>query len=239
METRGVRGLVFVDHHLILASFTNELFLLDTERGTVIGKWEYPELSFLHKIYYDGEHIVIPSTGNDSVARIHPGTMELVDIVTLTGSPKDTLHFNSMGWDGEGNEYHLYHTPGKIVRRDTGETVFEDLVGAHDLEFIDGLRVVVNDSSRRRTMLGDLRNKELTPIFTAEDGPSTTVSKWGWTRGAAYYPGMLFIGSAPANIHLLETTFFLEVGSMRLSDTAEESIFDICLDPRDWQEECE
>ena len=236
METRGVRGMTFVGDRLFIATFTNELRTVDTERGGFIHSWEYPQLSFFHKIYYqeDIDVIVVPSTGSDSVATINPETMEMIENITVGEKGKDTLHFNSMGWDIIGHEYHLYHTPGVVVNVDTKETIFSGLVGAHDLEFIDDFKVIINHSSERKTLVGDIQTRELVPILELPEGPSTTVSQWGWARGAAYHDGMLFIGSAPVDIHMFETGLFLKTDWLRLSDTVEESIFDICLDPRDW-----
>ena len=233
METRGVRGMVFVEDQLFIATFRNEIRTIDTERGGFIHGWNYPGLDFFHKIYYREGVFVVPSTGSDSVATIGKD-MRLLNNHVVGEAGKDTLHFNSMGWDGIGHEYHLYHTPGIVVNFDNQETIFTGLVGAHDLEFIDAHRVVVNHSAERKTLVGNVETGELVPIFEAPEGPSTTVSQWGWTRGAAYYDGMLFTGSAPVDIHMFETGFFLKTDWLRLSDTVEESIFDICLDPRDW-----
>lgn len=237
-NTEAVRGMAFIKGQLFVASFNNELRTVDTETGDFTATWEYPEIRRLHKIYYrkDKNVIVLPSTGNDSVATIDVETMKLIDKTHLANLYRDTLHFNSMGWDGDGCEYHLYHRPGTVVKAATGETVFDNLQGAHDLEFIDDYRVVINHTSSRQTLVGDVKTGELKTIFEAEDGPSTTVSMWGGTRGAVHHNGVIFTGSFPTDIHMFKIDSWDRLDWHRVSSAREESLFDIILDPRDWKD---
>ena len=162
--------------------------------------------------------------------------MKLIDKVSMSGGARDTLHFNSIGWDGKGQEYHVYHKPGTVVNAKTKEVVFSGLIGSHDIEFIDDHRAIINDSSTRRALIGDTKTKELRKVFEASDGPSTTVSQWGFTRGAACHSksGVIFIGSAPVDVHMIEINSWKRKDWLRLSSTRDESLFDILLDPRDW-----
>ncbi len=235
MDTGAVRGMAFVGEKLFVAR-PNELRTLDTKRGGYIDSWEYSELLRPHKLYYreDRNVFVLPSTGDDGLMTIDAETMKLVSKTHLANFYKDTLHFNSMGWDRNGHEYHLYHRLGTVVNATTKKTVFADLQGAHDLEFIDDRRVVINNTSERKTLVGDVQTGELKEIFEAEDGPSTAVSTWGGTRGAAYHNGLLFTGSFPVDIHLFDVNSWKRLNWVRLSTDREESLFDICLDPRDW-----
>ena len=170
-KSGSVRGMSFVENRLLIATGENEVKQINPETGDCISTWTYPELRKLHKIYYrENEGLILTSCGNDSRAVINVKNMKLIDKVSMSGGARDTLHFNSIGWDGKGQEYHVYHKPGTVVNAKTKEVVFSGLIGSHDIEFIDDHRAIINDSSTRRALIGDTKTKELRKVFEASDG---------------------------------------------------------------------
>lgn len=238
IETQSARGICFYDGDLLAAIQNNDIYRIDVKHGEILHKWNYPTLEALHRIYVFEDKLWLPSTGNDSLGLINLQSMRLESLTRMAalGDEDNTLHFNSLGWDGVGNRYHLYHHLGQLFRCTDATVVAENLYRAHDVEFIDDFKAIVNHSIERSTLLIDVVTGERTTILTVPDGPSSTVAQWGWTRGIAIYnKDCVFVGSSPVDVHMLNPNRgWVEEDWFRVSDTLEECIFDIQLDPRDW-----
>lgn len=234
-EHKSLRGMCFFNGKFLVADFYNGIHAVDENSGTITDSWVYPEIKFLHRIYVRDNKLWVPSTGNDKLVIIDPN-MSVVEVKDLTGSDIDTQHFNSIGWDDAGNRYYLFFETGLIYSCAASKPISDLFYGSHDLDLLKDSQFIVNMSGERKVVLYNAADNTIQDIYQAPEGPSTTVSKWGWTRGVAVTPDRrdVFTGSAPVDIHMFEVDTWRKKDWLRISNTVEESIFDIQLDPRDW-----
>jgi hypothetical protein len=139
-----------------------------------------------------------------------------------------------MGWSPNGEEYHLYSRQGQIFNYTKQEVVFEGLERGHDIHFLDNDRLIVNESKFKRALLLNLADKTKTVLHTVPNrGKDTLRTMWGFTRGIAASKDLIFLGSSPLGLHIFDKQLN-PVEDWQVSTTPIETIFDICLDPRDW-----
>jgi hypothetical protein len=234
-DHKSLRGMCFFNGKFLVADFQNGIHAVDELTGTITDSWLYPEIKFLHRLYVHDDKLWVPSTGNDCLVIID-SNMSVSEVRDLTGSGIDTQHFNSIGWDDAGNRYYLFFETGLIYSCSAGKPISDLFYGSHDLDLLKDSQFIVNMSGERKVVLYNAADNTVQDIYQAPEGPSTTVSKWGWTRGVAVTPDRryVFTGSAPVDIHMFEVDTWHKKDWLRISNTVEESIFDIQLDPRDW-----
>jgi len=236
-ETTSLRGMCVHNGKYYIAGYRNDISVFDPDTLEFSDTVYYGGLDFLHKIYSHNGQMWAPSTGNDKimVLNIEDQTAEIA--VDVTRANRDTMHINSLGWDGGENLYCVSQTLGEVLNLFERSTILgPGIPGAHDLEFLDGRRFLVNSSSSLETILGDASEKrKLQTIFTAEGREfANPEAKWGYTRGLALSEHFIFIGSGPVHLNVLDRETFCVGNKFLISDDPAETIFDILLDPRDW-----
>lgn len=233
-ETRSLRGMCVHNGQYYVAGFRNDISLFDPDTLEFSDTVYYEGIDFLHKIYSHLGRIWIPSTGNDRIVMLEDGRLEVA--FDITRSNRDTLHINSLAWDKGDNLYCVAHTLGQVLNLMSRNVLLgSGLKGPHDLEFLDDRRFIVNSSNTRESILGDASTRsKIQTILSVDVGPGTSDSMWGYTRGLAISEHLIFIGSAPVHIHVLDKELFCKGNVFQISNDPAESIFDILLDPRDW-----
>ena len=253
-RSRGVRGIEYVDNYLIVAVVTNKLSAYNADTMLLIKEWEVAETKFLHQIRLDNEgFLALASTGNDRIIRASnrktyfieelSWNKDIIDpyITHPNACPwgGDRLHFNSLAWDENGDEYHIYNAP-RIIFNYTKQEVFAQggpLLAMHDIVFMDN-HLIVNASGDRTTLAIDRVTKEIRVIHKSRRYPNSEHNLHGMTRGLAAWKDYLFIGSTPGDLTLYQKkgNEYFFISNFQLTQDPKESIFDILLDPRDWIE---
>jgi len=150
------------------------------------------------------------------------------------------LHFNSIGWAPNGDEYHVYYN-ARMVFNWTQQKIMAQgglLHCPHDV-------LVTNDgfftcSSTDKALYhfynnGDIRVVVKNQEVAVPDCPNHA----GFTHGIARGDDILFVCSAPTKIQTFKDRHwfnFIEV--FHCSGAVNECIYDLTLDPRDWRIPC-
>jgi hypothetical protein len=229
--TPGLRGMCFHEGKLWVGDFKKFLRTVNPTTGLVEQELNLQELAGVHLIYSRDGYLWLTNTASNSILKMQ--NSKVVDIIELAPS-NEHLHFNSMGWAPNGDQYHLYSHLGQIYNYTKREVAFDGIERGHDLHFLDDHRLLVNESRYSRGLLVDLSDKTRTELHAVpqhrEDTPHI---RWGFTRGIAASKDLIFMGSSPAKLHIFDGALKM-VDTWEISTTPTETIFDICLDPRDW-----
>jgi WD40 repeat protein len=249
-RSRGIRGIAFNQDRnwLWVAGVNNKLSVYDANTMNLLDTFDVSEAKFLHQIRVHDQTLHLVSTGNDRIFR-GCGDYEnigkifhLIDPhITDPSFPdwgNDRLHFNSIAWDENGDEYHVYNSPRMIFNWSKREVFMQGgpFHSLHDI-VINPKEIIVNSSGDRTTLAIDRKTKEITVIHKNRSRPSEEHNLHGMTRGLAQFDDYLFVGVTPGTI----LCFRLKRGEWEydshvvLSEDRRESIFDILLDPRDWK----
>jgi hypothetical protein len=199
----------------------------------------------LHQIKSKGDRIYLAGTSENCLGIIEDD--KLVDKVHLSSDP---LHFNSIGWDSEGDQYHLYmgdrsslrgtrKGPSRIVNYTTGREVARSLGRLpHDICFDKEDRLLYTSSMEGKVKFIHPKGGKKGVLFekTVKGNPRGGYRMQGLLRGLAFHEGTnaVFVGSAPGSVHEIDADTGEELASVEFSNTLETAVYDILLDPRDW-----
>jgi len=261
-RSHGSRGITVHEDSLCIAGSNNTVgyYDLDTLELKKEIKFDAPKVKALHQIKDHDGYLYIVSTGTDRLLKVKDGeTVEEIDLIGqakeldkyisqlwkgTTHWPKDKLHFNSIGWDDNGDEYHLYFSAGVVYNYTKQEVAVQKdfLRGTHDLCFSDNY-VYVSGSTARTVFKIDLKTGQEQRVFHVDDydempknRDKNEICHWGMLRGMVLYEDRVFVCRAPVKVfELLCNENRIElIDSLNLSSTYYESVYDIALDPRDW-----
>jgi hypothetical protein len=187
----------------------------------------------------------VASTSNDKVVRINKD-LELVsvdsienrDLIPCDEWVNDKLHFNSLCWLPNGDEIHVYNGLHMVYNFTKKEIIYQGvpLHSPHDIVFF-GDSLVVNSSANYETV--QIKNGKAKVIFSVSPCRVKHVNgnQWGYTRGLTSIGNRLFICNSPMRILELkyDNDIFNRTKRVELFEGNDKSIYDICLDPRDWR----
>jgi len=165
-RSHGSRGLALHQSKLYVAGGHQVLSTIDPDTYQVIETFEIPA-KITHQLKEKDGVLYIVSTGDDKYYKMVG--QEIVEEVCVSDSDEDTLHFNSIGWDSAGDEYHVYYKLGQIFNFTRKTVVYTGNQGLHDICFVDQNTMIVNDSMSRKTLR--IRGTEETTIYEAMPPP--------------------------------------------------------------------
>lgn len=252
-KSHGVRGISFHGDKIFVAGSGSNLSCFDKDTFELVEHKEIKELIGIHHIRSHGGLLNVVSTGNDTLFKLDG--FDVVDEVHI-GDYKEyiephmfeecrekewgtnKLHFNSIGWGPDGDEYHIYCGAKIIFNFTKKEVVYsgEGLNGPHDLVFDDN-SLFFNNSETLSTCRIDLGSKGLYEVhkFYPDSRFISEYNTNGFTRGLAKSGDTLFMCGSPTRVCSFDIELNKETDVLELSDDLGESIFDIILDPRDWE----
>jgi len=235
-----IRGMAFHNGELFMVNAINGLMIFDRSNLRFGPITRYKQIEHAHLLYSYMGQLWITSTGNDRIVKIRD--FKLDDVVYVGNHKymnKDTRHLNSITWNN-GNEYHVYNKTRSVFNYTTKEVVVKGLWGLHDIAFVNDNMFIVNASRENRSCLCDINQgkviKDILVTETVKNSPPE--AQLGFVRGLAISKRYkkIFIGSAPANIHIFDIDTLNKVNCFEISNDNEyESIYDICLDEDDWK----
>jgi hypothetical protein len=272
-RSNGTRGLAWFKDKLWVAGASHGLFSLDPDTYTLTGTFgdrpkNAPEIKHPHQIKVKDDLLYVTNTGKDSLIKFDgEKIVETINIADMPGVPEliepyidaakrgrpwgtDKVHFNSISWDAEGNEYHTYMFCRAIFDVTNLKVIEQGLSCPHDLE-ARGDQLFYTSSNDRSlfsirigTSLDELRRtcwmKKEIPEHELEARKNHDAEIFPYTalvRGVAFSPdgGLLFTCHAPGNLVCLDIRQHgRQVGGVKYCNSRHEQPFDILLDPRDW-----
>lgn len=263
----GTRGLAWYQGHLWAVGSVGGLFKIDPDSGELIEEFQIDQIVHPHLMKVKGDLLYITSTGRDSLVAFDGkqvvGECLLKDIPGLPALVKplidplrdgrewgdDKLHFNSVAWDEEGNEYHTYMWCHAIVDVTNLRVIEKGILAPHDLEIAGG-RIYYSASNDRSTHSVGLESGSRSTVFRKqipddelerrrkfkETNEGQVFPYVSLTRGIKIYKNLLFLCNAPGTISCLDLNKHGKVvGEMEYCESKAAQPFDILLDPRDWQ----
>lgn len=253
-RSRGGRGICWHRGELTFAINSGILETLDPETLQARSRREIPDCSEVHLIRSHADVLHLCSTWTNRVIRINGDLVtsnfvlsdELRQFVGAERAKRpdwqDHLHFNSIAWNFEGEEFHLYSHPSIIFNWTKKEIMYQGdkLRNAHDLHFLDNRRLLVNSSWERKTKLFDTYTRTFKTVY---EEPNAVIldllidhAKTGWLRGLMvdHSSGLMLISAAPGRLHILELGSWRVLQTMEFSTHPHCTPFDIALHPEDW-----
>lgn len=245
-RSRGATGVAWLNGYIYVScreglikvtpdSFEQEVLDLDIPSG-------------LHQVVSYNGMLYLTGTSENCLAVIKDD--ELVEKNHLYGDKSDSLHFNSIAWDSKGDQYHLYmgnrHTakmarkePSRIVNFTTGNVVHGYLGSLpHDLCFTSPSRLLYTVSGDGELRFIDLETRERGLLFKKpmESDPQGSYRLQGFLRGLAFHEGTntLLVGKAPGTLYELNATTGEELDAFEFKNSIGTAVYDVILDPRDW-----
>ncbi len=269
-KSYGTRGLAWFKDRLWIAGGVSGLIEINPDTYQVIKIHTPEEIAHPHLIKVHDGLLYVTSTSRDSLVSFDgskvieekkikdmPGIPELIepylpDVHKTKAWGRDKLHFNSVDWDSEGNEYHTYMHCRSIFNVTKKCVVETGLSAGHDLE-IQNNRLYYSSSGDRSLFSLNLNHqppkrtcwikKEIPEAELdarkqyAEEGKKSEFPFMALVRGIAITPdnSKLFLGVAPGNLICLDLKQHgRQIGEMKYCNAKAEQPFDILLDPRDW-----
>lgn len=238
-RSHGTRGLAFHQGKLYVAGGHQVLSIVDLDRYCVVKTFEIPS-KLTHQLKEKDGVLYLVSTGDDRYYKMQGE--EIIEEVCVSPHNENTLHFNSIGWDPAGDEYHVYYKPGQVFNFSQNEVVYTGNQGLHDVCFVDQNTMIVNDSMARKSLR--VRQDEVSTIYEAAPAPDGIEFRgekakdnhalWGFTRVAIYSGNSLFLSSAPGRLVEVDTISWEQKEIFDITLDPGDSLYDIALDPRDW-----
>lgn len=257
----GSRGITIYRGMLCVATSEDTIFFYDLDTLEKKHTLRLDKGASLHQIDARGDRLYVCSTGTNELIVVEE--FDVVDRVRLDQQaavfdgdisdrwkttnhwPKDKLHFNSIAWDGCGDEYHLYFSAGILYNYTKKKVVCQAKIlrGGHDICCYGRFAFVCATSARKVYKIG-LDTGEMEQVFYLGDRldgkppaqSGSFLSMWGTTRGMVIHGSSLFLGVSPGRIYELDLSSddYEVLNLFRLPTKHYECIFDMVLDPRDW-----
>lgn len=248
-RSRGARGVTVHNGKVYVAGSYNILSVFNKDTFELEYTIEFPEFKGAHQIKSHDGRLFLVSSGNDCrhvvvddsivETRTLREVEHLVDRYVLNHPEwgSDRVHFNSIGWDFRGDEYHVYHAADMLMNFTSKKVIMQGglLNKPHDVAFHRG-NILVNSTQNKTTVAVDMVSNEAEVIFKSGVRGGAEHNVWGYTRSLAVACDTIFVGVMPATIVQLEYIAgkYEEVYRYELSDDLNEAIFDVALDPEDW-----
>ncbi len=244
-RSRGASGITWLDGSIYVGCRAGIVRMDPDTFDYEVLDIEVP--SSLHQIKSHEGKLYLTGAGDNSLVVIEGDKMVGR---TILGSADVPLHFNSIGWDSNGDQYHLYmgsilnpkptrKCPSRIINFTTGTELHGHLgVLPHDLCFIKDDRLLYTSSAAGEIISINLKTRDRFVLFSKEikSNPGGGYRVQGLLRGLAFddATNAVLVGSAPGIIHELDADTGEERSSVNFSNTAGTAVYDILLDPRDW-----
>lgn len=259
-KSSGLRGLEFYNNNLYVADNMGRIHIFDIEN------YEYKETLYLnirhvHQLRKGPDNCLwISCTGTDTLVRMKNDKIidiydlsilkDIVDIDKYVTNDKRSrtwgngrLHFNSIGWDLNNHQIHVYFKAKMIFDWTDKKIIYQGypLEDPHDIVFLNENSFFVNNS-RKRSVVKFIRYNDIFDLieFGTENGTEiyeNSAIMRGFTRGLkiSKKDNLLFSCCAPGYIksYNLETLELIDIKLLNVDSI--DNIFDICLDPRDWK----
>lgn len=228
----SLRGMCLLDNELIVADFFHTLYKFNEPERKLEVYCDDNRFSYLHLIYNRNGTIWTTNSGNNSIVKVKDA--QVTEVIKLNPKSSDELHFNSIGFAPNGDEYYMYNYCGHVWSKRHRRFVVGDLKCAHDIVFINDEEFVVNDSLTRRTLLCNINGGHRAIVNMPEDSRSTGVCMWNLTRGLEYVPekNLMFVATSPCMIHVLDVSDnYKDIHAIELSQNRDESTFDLLVAP--------
>lgn len=253
-KSRGARGLAYYNGHLYVAGSVNVISVYDINTLELVDTLKFNEKHYFHQLRVHNDRLHAISTGTDSILRIKDF---VVEEVTFLGDKDaffstflyegreynewgtDRVHFNSIAWDEEGAEYHVYHTLDAVVNYTSNKLIAQGgpLWSPHDVAF-HGSDILVNSTAAHSLVAIDRDSGKQRVVFVSDyDGdPSNPDNDWNSTRGLAVFGEYVVVGSVPTRVTLLRRTGsgeYVVENRFDLSLFPYEAVYDILIHPDD------
>lgn len=250
-RSHGCRGITIHDNKLYVASSGSDISVFDLDTYQRIKKLSFPDLRHIHQIKSHDGTLYICSTGTDRLYKVQDDEIteeiylrEVAPLVDPWISPEwvgtwgnDRLHFNSIAWDGYGDEYHMYFGARMVFNFTKQQVVYSHgvLRCPHDILFLPGNGFCANSSMDKSTYFFHPNGDEVRCVNKNFDRtPAGSTNAHGFTHGLAAGGNLLFCCSSPTKIRSFDAQSLEFQEEVRLSENINECIYDLVLDPRDW-----
>lgn len=251
----GFRGISFYDNKLYVVTNDGNLVCYNSDTLELLSSVDLRKRGVAepHQIKEHNGLLYVVSTGNDSYAVLDGTsvvrTVRLGDVSSLLSDkisdvwkksnhwPSDKLHFNSIGWDEDGDEYHLYFSAGIVYNYSRKEVVVhsEKLRSAHDLCYKDGC-FFISGSVDRTVYKVDISSGAVQKVFSVDDHEDITVERlsrhalYRHVRGLYWTGSSLLVCCSPVKVYELvekPNGSFSVLNARDYSDTEYEAVYDI------------
>lgn len=251
-NSHGARGLCVFNNLLYIADWDGRLSWYSLEDFSLLGSRVLENVHGVHIVREHNGLLNIVSTKTDSVVRLDKSNnivyktkvSEASNIIDdfisranlrvnkseLRDWGNNRLHFNSIAWNKDGDEYHVYHNIDAIFNFTKKEFVWAEdflLRQPHDIE-IKGDYLYTNSSGTFSSLRRDLKTNQTTTFNTNK---SSTPNPWnlhGMTRGLYIEDTFLLTGNTPFTILIFDLETLEKQREIHIKTSEAQSIFDIC-----------
>lgn len=237
-RSRGASGITWHENKIYVAC-REGILSFDPNSYELVDRLVFNPPGGYHQIKSHKDILWLACTGGD----VKKGIKNNREIkhVRLSDVEHDTLHFNSLGWDPKGNEYHVYMGQKRLYNFTKKQDVFTNLgPHAHDVCFINKNELLLTQSLSGRLTRIDMKTRQQQVVFskpvTRLPGGGSDYRALGFMRGVAFDPASnkVFVGVAPGSICEVDPTTWKERASVEICDIPRTCVYDLLLDPRDW-----
>jgi hypothetical protein len=227
----SLRGIARHNGEIVVIDFHKTLKRLDIDSLTLQDIQTYNEIEYPHLIYSRDEKLLVTNTKKDSIGVIESWNFKK-NIPLSDKGPAGRLHFNSMGWDLNGDQYHIYNKCKVLTNYSTKTDVVGELSHPHDIAFFDLHRCLVSNSLEREVLLVNTEEKTKKVVAKLPRHPSMPSNMVNFTRGISidFDRRQAIFGSSPVILHTMDLGTFDVTDKWKLSEDKSESIFDIFID---------
>ena len=254
-NSHGARGLCVFNNLLYIADWDGRLSWYSLDDFSLLGSRILDNVHGVHIIREHNDLLHIVSTKTDSVVRLDKNNnivqetkiSEASDIIDdfisradlrinkseLRDWGNNRLHFNSICWDENGDEYHVYHNIDVIFNFTKKEFVWHSdplFKQPHDIEIKDGY-LYTNSSGTFSSLRRNLKNNNV-KIFNTNESSISKNNPWnlyGMTRGLYLGDTFLLTGNTPFSIMRFNLKTLKKTKEIAIETSEAQSIFDICI----------
>lgn len=250
----GLRGLDFYNDSLYVADSAGRLYIFDIENFELkkqleLGNEDVHQL----RVGLDNNlwiacartNTLMQMDTNDKIVCYN--IKDIVEKYIEDRQKTRGLYFNSIGWCPNNHQIHIYSNAKAIFDFTDKKIIYQGfpLERPHDIEYLDENTFFVSNSLKRN-VIKFLWNKITNKFDLTEFATELTINPQqkqvgkhailGFTRGLrlSKKENLLFSCCSPKYVRSYnsETLEFAEY--MNLGEDLNDTIYDICLDPRDW-----
>ncbi|HEC64794.1 MAG TPA: hypothetical protein ENI23_05850 [bacterium] len=245
----GARGVTIHDGYIYVAGSYDMLSRYDLETFELVDTVTFPEFKGAHQIKSYRGAIYLVSCANDMRHKVVSKTIVETEDLSSIANIVDPyikgehewgtgrLHFNSINWDDDGDEYHVYYAAHMVFNYTRKEIIYQGypLNCPHDIAFHKD-NILVNSTGDRTTVCINKHTKKAKVIYTTSDFNTVRYNSWGFTRALGVCDDTIFVGSVPTKLAALTYKdgeyVLMEIFEVSLAE--DEAIYDIALNAVDF-----
>jgi len=244
-RSRGATGIDWHDDHIYIGCRSGMVKMDPETYDYAVIERDIP--GGMHQVKSHDGKLYLTGTGDNSLVIFEHDRM--IKKISLQ-DPKQPLHFNSIGWDSKGDQYHLYLgdpsstrpvkiNPSRIVNYTTGHKIHGNLGRLpHDLCFINNERLLYTASGEGKLISMSLKGERHYVLFSKalKSNPHGGYRIQGLLRGLAFCEetNSVFVGAAPGMVHEVDADTGKEKNCIDFSNSAGTAVYDLLLHPVDW-----